>query len=203
MSLYRILRFIAKGVFKLIYRIEVKGIENIPKDEGALICPNHYTWADPVMVAITTPRPIRFMAKFEAFQNPFLRFLLKNLGAFPVRRGEPDLNAIKTALKLLKDENLLGLFPQGTRVKGDDLGKAHSGVALLSIKSNKKVIPVYIGGNYVPFTKMRVFFGEPIDFSAYTKDKLTGEDYLRLSQIVMEKIKELKEGGINDGNSSC
>ncbi|MCX7904751.1 MAG: 1-acyl-sn-glycerol-3-phosphate acyltransferase [Caloramator sp.] len=203
MSLYRILRFIVKGLFNLIYRIEVKGIENIPQDEGALICPNHYTWADPVLVAIVTPRPIRFMAKYEAFSNPISRYLLKKLGAFPVRRGEPDLNAIKTALKLLKDGHLLGLFPQGTRVKGEDLGKAHSGVALLSIKSNKKVIPVYIGGSYIPFTRMKVYFGKPIDFSSYYKDKLSGEDYLRLSQIVIEKIKELKEGGINDGDTSC
>jgi len=202
MTFYNILKFIAKGLFNLIYKIDVKGLENVPKDEGALICPNHYTWADPVLVAIVTPRPIRFMAKYETFKNPFLRFLLNKLGAFPVRRGEPDLNAIKTSLKLLKDGHLLGLFPQGTRVKGEDLGSAHSGVALLAIKSNKKVIPVFIGGSYVPFTKMKVFFGEPIDFSAFAKDKLTGEDYLRLSQIVIEKIKELKEGGTKYGDNS-
>ncbi|WDU84142.1 1-acyl-sn-glycerol-3-phosphate acyltransferase [Caloramator sp. Dgby_cultured_2] len=91
-----------------------------------------------------------FRTLFEIF--------IKKFRSFSCKEGEPDLNAIKTALKLLKDEHLLGLFPQGTRVKGEDLGKAHSGVALLSIKSNKKVIPVYIGGNYVPFTKMRVFW---------------------------------------------
>ncbi|SEF76432.1 1-acyl-sn-glycerol-3-phosphate acyltransferase [Caloramator fervidus] len=194
MVLYNVLKFIAKIVFNLIYKIEVVGLENIPEKEGALICPNHYTWADPVIVGIVTPRPIRFMAKVEAFKNPFLRFLLKYLGAYPVRRGEADLNAVKNTLKLLKEGNLVGLFPQGTRVKGNDLGKAHSGVALFAIKSGKKVIPVYISGNYVPFTKMRVVFGKPIDFSVYSKDKLTGDDYFNLSQIVIQKIRELKEG---------
>ncbi|KRQ86623.1 1-acyl-sn-glycerol-3-phosphate acyltransferase [Caloramator mitchellensis] len=194
MLLYKIIKPIAKFLFNLIYKIEIKGIENIPDNEGALICPNHYTWADPVMVAIVTKRPIRFMAKAEAFNNPLMKFLLENVGAYPVRRGETDLTAVKNTLKLLKEGQLVGLFPQGTRVKGNDLGKAHSGVAVFALKSNKPVIPTYISGSYKPFSRMQVIFGQPIDFSIYKKDKMTGEDYFELSQIVIDEIRNLKEG---------
>ena len=194
MFLYTVIKPIAKFLFNLIYKIEIKGIENIPKDDGALICPNHYSWADPVMVAISVNRPIRFMAKAEAFKNPLLKFLLDNVGAYPVRRGETDLTAVKNTLKLLKEGQLVGLFPQGTRVRGDDLGKAHSGVAVFALKSNKSVIPAYISGSYKPFCKMKVVFGQPIDFSVYKKDKMTGEDNYELSQIVIEDIRNLKEG---------
>lgn len=193
MILYSIIKPIAKLLFNAIYSIEVEGIENVP-DDGALICPNHYSWADPVMVAICLKSPVRFMAKAEAFKNPIFKFFLEKVGAYPVRRGEVDLTAVKTTLKYLKEGQLIGLFPQGTRIKGDDLGKAHSGVAVFAVKSNKKVIPTFISGSYKPFTKMKVVFGKPIDFSEYKKEKMTGEDYFELSQIVIEEIKALKEG---------
>lgn len=193
MVLYRIAKPIVWFVFHLIYRIEVKGVENIPKDDGALICPNHFAYSDPVLVAISSPRQIRFMAKNELFKIPVLKVILKYIGVYPVKRGEADLNAIKLTLKLLKDKNLVGLFPEGTRVKTGQLGKANPGVAMFSIKSGKVVIPTLITGTYRPFSKLRIEFGQPIDFSKYKKEKMTNDDYLQLSQIVIKKIKELKE----------
>lgn len=194
MSFYSICQKLIKGIFFPVYRVEVVGEKNIPQNDGALICPNHFHWLDPVIVGVYLKREIRFMAKYELFQNKLLKKLLKSLGVFPVRRQEADLNAVKTTLKYLKEGQIVGLFPEGTRIKGGDFGKANPGVAMFSIKSGKPVIPVYIKANYKIFSKITIIIGKPIDFIKYKKDKMTNQDYLELSQIVMDEIKKLKEG---------
>lgn len=190
---YNIAKAIVYFVFHLIFRVEVKGIENIPKDDGAIICPNHISWIDPPLVAVSIPRKVRPMAKQELFKNPVLGFLLTKLGVYPIRRGEADLNAIKTTLKVLKDKQLVLLFPEGTRIKGKELGKASPGVAMFSIKSGKTAVPVLVSGSYKLFSKVYISIGKPLDFTKYKKDKMTNEDYTELSQMIMSKIKELKE----------
>lgn len=193
---YNIVKGIAWFVFHLIFRIEIKGKENIPEDEGALICPNHYHWADPVMAAISIKRQVRFMAKYELFKAPIIKHLVRGLGAYPVKRGEADLNASKMTLRLLKDKRLVGIFPEGTRIKGGEhgvMGKANPGIAMFSVKSRKPVIPVLIVGGYHIFDKMQVIFGKPVQLYDYKNQKLNSEDYQELSQIIMEKIAELKE----------
>lgn len=190
---YRFARRVVWIFFHLIYKIEVKDMENVPQDDGALICPNHYNNFDPLLVAIVLKRKIRFMAKHEAFKNPILRFILNKLETFPVKRGEVDLNAVKTTLRILKDKQLVGLFPEGTRIKGGELGRANSGVAVFATKSGKPVIPVYISGSYRPFSRMRLVFGKPMIFEASKDKKLTGDDFSELSQLVMKEIKNLKE----------
>jgi 1-acyl-sn-glycerol-3-phosphate acyltransferase len=189
---YSLCRNLVWVFFRSFLRIEIKGLHNIPKDEGFLLCPNHFSNLDPLLIATCFPRKIRFMAKQQIFKNSIMRFILLKLGMFPVRRGEADLNAIKTAIKVLKDNEVLGLFPEGTRIKGGELGKANAGVAMFSIKSGKSVLPACIIGTYKPFSKMKVIYGQPIDFSEYKKTKMTNDDYSELSQIVMEKIKEIK-----------
>lgn len=194
MNFYKFCQTVLRGIFKLIYRVDIYGSNNIPKDTGAIICPNHFHWMDPIIVGVYTERQIRFMAKYELFNKPILNKLIKKFGAFPVRRGEADLNAVKTTLKLLKENNLVGLFPEGTRSKTGELGEANAGVAMFSIKSGMPVIPVCIVGNYKLFTRIKIKYGQPIDFNKYKKEKMTNNDYLELSQIVMQEIKKLKEG---------
>lgn len=133
------------------------------------------------------------MAKHELFQIPVVSWYLRSVGTYPVKRGEPDLTSIKTTLKILKDKQLVGLFPEGKRMKDKKLGTANPGVALFSIKSGKPVVPVAITGTYKYFSKLKLNFGQPIDFTAYKKDKMTNEDYYEISQIVMEHIGRLKE----------
>lgn len=190
--LYDFARSLIWLFFHFFYRIEVKGLENIPAD-GALICPNHYKILDPLFVAICVRRKIRFMAKYEIFKNPLLGYFLRNVGTYPVKRGETDVTSIKHTLKLLKQKELVGLFPEGTRIKSGKLGIANSGVAIFSIRSNKLVVPVAITGSYRIFSKLKINFGQPIDFSIYKKEKMTNDDYYGLSQIVMERIDSLKK----------
>lgn len=190
---YNFIKKVAWVVFNIIYRIEVEGVANIPMDDGALICPNHFSLFDPIVVGITCPKQIRYMAKAELFKNGFLRRFLTALGAYPVKRGEADLNAIKLTLKLLKDKKIVGLFPEGTRVKTGEFGKANPGVAMFALKSGKVVIPTLITGNYRLFSKIKIKYGQPIDFTKYKKEKMTNDDYFQLSQIVIQKLYELKD----------
>lgn len=188
---------IAKGIiwvfFHIFYRISIKGHDNIPEDKGALICPNHYHWLDPLLVAICIKKPVRFMAKYELFQKPILGFILTKIYAYPVKRGEADLCAIKNTLRILKDKQLVGIFPEGTRVKGGKLGKANPGVAVFSVKTGSPAIPVLISGSYVPFTRMKITIGKPVELYQYKKEKMTNDDYFEISQIIMTKIDELKK----------
>lgn len=190
---YNVAKAIVHFIFNLIFRVEIRGEENIPDSDGALICPNHISWIDPPLVAVSIRRKVKPMAKQELFRNPILRYILLKLGVFPVKRGEADMNAIKTTLKALKDKQLVLLFPEGTRIKGGELGRANPGVAMFSIKSGKPVIPVLVSGSYRLFSKVRITIGAPVDFTQYKKDKMTNDDYMELSQIIMSKIKELKE----------
>lgn len=204
MSFYRVVKTAAGFVFRIIYRIEVHGEENIPMDGRLVLCSNHIHNFDPLILSIVFPREVSWMAKKQLFKNKTLSYLLKKLGAFPVDREESDLSAIKNALKVLKKEGVLGIFPEGTRVKEFNLKNAKPGISLISIKSRSMVLPVYIEGNYKAFRKIKVYFGKPIDFSKYYDEKLGTEEYSLLSQEILQSIysnKYKEEGKIGDNHS--
>lgn len=191
MMFYKFAKALVWLFFHVFYRVELKGMENLP-EEGALICPNHFSLYDPLLIAVSLPKQIRFMAKNELFKNPLLRWFLFKVGTYPVKRGEPDLSSIKTTLRLLKENAWVGLFPEGTRIRNGKLGTANPGVALFAIKANKPVVPIAITGRYRFFCKINIIIGQPIDFSQYKKDKMTNDDYYEISQIVMQHISILK-----------
>lgn len=189
---YSTIKAIANVVFRLIYRIEIIGKENIEKDGKLIICSNHTNVFDPVILAMIYPRKIHFMAKKELFEYKILKLIFSKLGAFPINRNETDLTAIKSALRLIKEEKVLGVFPEGTRVKAFDLNNAKSGTALLSVRSQSPVLPIYIEGNYRIFTKLRVYIGEPIEFTDYYGKRLNNKDYTLLSQEILKSIYSIK-----------
>jgi 1-acyl-sn-glycerol-3-phosphate acyltransferase len=100
---YKIIRFILRPILFLLYRPKVVGLNNFPMTGGVLLYSNHISMLDPVLIGCILPRRIYFMAKVELFTNPILGTILKNLGAFPVKRGTADLSAIKNSLRVLKD----------------------------------------------------------------------------------------------------
>ena len=118
--LYGFLKGILPTMFRIIYRAEVHGEENVPKEGGAIIAANHISLWDPPFVGAFCPRRVSFMAKKELFENSVFSSIITKLGAFPVNRGAADRNAIKTALSVLSEGKCLGLFPEGTRSKDGD-----------------------------------------------------------------------------------
>lgn len=190
---YSIVKNIIKLILIFFFRFKVDGYENVPTDGRLIICSNHRSFWDPIFISIVFPRQISWMAKKELFTNKLFGFILTKLTAFPVDRENSDLSAIKKALRILKDENVLGLFPEGTRVKSLDLDNAKSGVALLGIKSKSPILPIYIESNYKIFNNVNITIGEPIYLNVIVDSKSNTIDYLDLSKQILEKIYSLKE----------
>jgi len=114
-------------------------------------------------MAIAVKRPVYFMAKKELFRYPFLAYLFRKLNAFPVNRGKPDLGAVKAALGVLQQGNILGIFPEGTRQKNkEQLGEMHAGAALFALKTGAPVVPAAIRGTYRIGRPVVLVFGESI-----------------------------------------
>ncbi|AAM24573.1 MAG: 1-acyl-sn-glycerol-3-phosphate acyltransferase [Caldanaerobacter subterraneus] len=189
---YYFAKVIVRAIVKVIFRIKVKGLENIPKKGPVIICPNHISLLDPPVVGALLNRRIYFMAKEELFRNPFLKLLLgTGLGAFPVKRGTADLSAIKTALNHLKKGRAVGIFPEGTRSKTGKLQRAEPGVAMLAIKSKAPVVPVGIKGRYGLFSRVIINIGKPMTFEKYYDSKLSSQQLAEIGEEIMKEIAKL------------
>jgi len=133
-----------KFLFGIFYNIELQGYENIPENvDGYVLCANHSYWFDPLLIGTYYPDVLHFMAKKELFESHVLGFIVRKLNAFPVDRNGSDLKAIKTAVKILRQGKILGIFPEGTR-NLSGVPKAKAGVAIIAIKAKKNVLPVAI-----------------------------------------------------------
>lgn len=178
---------------KLVYRIEVHGLENVPKDNRYIVCPNHLSTLDPPLMVAVMPRSVSFMAKKELFDIPFLRWWIDWLGAFAVNRESLGPSTVKT-VQTIKDSNwVLGMFPQGTRGIPGEIKGVTKGFAGLAKLTKCDILPVgIIGSNEVkrwPFTgKIIVNIGKPIPYDKNTDivkekwieeiQKLTGFKYI-------------------------
>lgn len=163
---YRFARFLLKIVFKIRYKLVVHGNTNLP-ETPLVICANHINLWDPILLAIIFDRPIRFMAKKELFDNKFLGFLLNKVGAFPVDRDNVNIKTIKNSIKLVKDNEVLGIFPEGTRVKTVSEENMKTGVAMIASRAGADVIPVFINSNYKFRSKVEVFVRDKIAISSF------------------------------------
>ncbi|OGO78760.1 MAG: hypothetical protein A2Y23_13035 [Clostridiales bacterium GWB2_37_7] len=191
--LYRICKGILKPIFFLFYNIKVEGIENLPSTGPMVICANHTSAIDPIILAISIPYRIYSMAKSELFKNRFFGLFLKNIGVFPVKRGEADIKSIKTSLKLLKENKIMGIFPEGTRNKTGEI-KAEPGVAMIAVRAQVPVLPVAIISNYKYFKRTVVKLGKPMMLDQYYEKKLQSEDYLNISLDIMRYINQISKG---------
>ncbi len=188
MSFYSFAKLIVTGVLKPIYRFEVIGQENIPKEGPVIICCNHISNMDPVTLGITSPRPISFMAKEEIFKVPVLKQIVTALHAFPVKRGKGDRSALRTGLQILREGKVFGIFPEGTRSKTGELGKGLSGVGFFALKTDAEVVPCAIIGPYKPFRKLKVVYGKPINMQELKEKKASAKE---ATEVIMGHIKEI------------
>lgn len=171
------------GVYcKIVYRYEVIGSENIPKDGALIFCANHRSYLDPPIMILTAKRELRFMAKQELKKNQFYTFLGWVFDIIFIKRDQKDLVAMKDSLKVLKNGECLALFPEGTR-NGLEKGKqVKDGVAFFALRSGAPVIPCGIKGGEKGNRKVVITYGKPLDFSEFkgnkdkeVLDKVTGE----------------------------
>ena len=153
--------------YGLVYPVRIIGGENIPAEGGFLLCPNHISARDPMVIMMHVRRKVRFMAKKELFDNWLIGGLLRAVGAFPVARGQADLGAIREGVKTLKAGDGLGIFPQGTRSKDNTPTPMLPGAAMIALRGGVPVIPAYIDGPYRLFHHVDIHFGAPLDLSDF------------------------------------
>ena len=177
-------------IYKLIFRGNLIGRENIPQKGSFILVSNHGSLLDPPLLGHAIGRNISFMAKSELFRIPFLGFIIKSCGAYPVKRGIVDKTTIKIACEKLSNNNSIGIFIDGTRQKDGLVNKPKQGAALLSFKNQKMLLPVAIINShrlvrlnfFIPsFSKIVIKVGKPINppKSASKSDLVLLTNYLR------------------------
>jgi len=158
-------------IYKFVFKGHLIGRDNIPQKDSFIMVSNHGSLLDPPLLGHALGRNISFMAKAELFKIPFLGFIIKACGAYPVKRGIADKNTIKTACKKLLNDNCIGIFIDGTRQKNGRVNKPKQGAALLAFKNQKLLSPVAIVNShrlirfkfFIPlFSKIVIKVGKPV-----------------------------------------
>ena len=159
---------------RFLFGIRSDGAENIPKEGRVILAPNHVHALDPVWIGATQPRLFMSMAKAELFENKISAFFLRKLGGFPVNRGKSDLRALATAKRVLTDDNMLLIYPEGTRSKTGKMGAMHKGAVVLAEKANAPIVPAFVTEKpkLRLFGKIFVRYGKPVTI----EDLLSGWD---------------------------
>ena len=197
---YKIAVPFIKALANAQFRLKIVGSENIPKEKGRLILAcNHISFADPAVLISCFPYSIHFIAKSELFENPVTAFFLSNLNAFPVRRGLSDRDAIKYACDILGKDKILGIFPEGRRVRSAVPEKAKRGVAFIARRTGADVLPVCLyldPREEVLRPRITVRFGRVLKNDELFAD---GKSLGEVSDYIMDNIEKLWESG--HGNS--
>lgn len=191
------LRIIMKHFFSfletIVYRPKIVGMENIPKESPALICPNHVHALDSAIIVAKFKRKVNVLAKEELYKNGFIRFIADAFGIYPVKPDSKSMESVKISLKILKNNGLLMLFPEGTRNGMAKGVKPKDGAVKLAIKANVPIIPVGFQGNFKPFKKIKVNIGEPIYYTEY-RDEINNKELVgELTEDLMKKIVKLRD----------
>jgi 1-acyl-sn-glycerol-3-phosphate acyltransferase len=185
--LYNFIKFILRCIFLPIYRVERIGIDKMPGKGRVVICSNHISYLDPVIIGAFIPGCIYFIAKKELYSNKFVSSLVTFLNAFPVDRQSFSMKVFKTSFEVLENENALGLFPEGTRSPDGILGEGKRGVGFIAVHTASPILPVAISGTNKIIQKphRRMFF---------PKIKLIAGDLIETNEIIKKYGKKESVG---------
>ncbi|MBF8267030.1 MAG: 1-acyl-sn-glycerol-3-phosphate acyltransferase [Dehalococcoidia bacterium] len=195
---YHTSNVIMKGELRLYGDWRVEGAENVPPTGPLLVVANHQSNIDPPLLAAALPRRIYFMAKRGLFSNPLSSLFLRSYGAFPLNRDGTDLAALQWSLRMLQQNAVLGVFPEGTRSPGA-MRKAIPGVSMIALRSGAPILPVGITGSerlgpmwrvLLPTGKLRVRIGQPFSLPK-PKGKLSREQLEATTTAIMERVAAL------------
>jgi 1-acyl-sn-glycerol-3-phosphate acyltransferase len=179
---------------KLVAPHRVYGAERVPLEGGLVVAANHFGWIDPPVLGSASPRTLYFMAKVEAHRVPGLGQLMRSFGAFAVRRGESDRDAVRTMRQIVRDGHALGMFAEGTRQTAGVPGVVQPGAAMVAITEGVPLVPAAIHGSETwrlgSFKPVSVAWGEPMTFDGLPRG---GKGYKEASLEVERKLRELWE----------
>ena len=183
--LYAVIKALVTPFMRLWFGLRTSGVDRIPDEGPVIIAPNHKSFWDAFFVGIATPRHVRFMGKTELFEGR-LGPLFVRLGAFPVRRGKADEDALETARVILRQGGVLALFPEGTRIRDPEaLGEPRSGAGRLALETGAPLVPAAISGSERLFLgplpkprRVRLSFGEPIAVDGLEPSRETAHELI-------------------------
>lgn len=193
---YRIFRVVVNFLAFVLCRTRVVAGANYLREvvKGrAIIIANHIHWNDPMVVAACIKRKIYIMAKEELFRNRIVAWAIGEFNVFPVKRGKADIGAIKKALKVLREDTPLLIFPEGTRSRDGELLPFFDGPASLALKTDAPVLPIYIAPYHIG-GKVRLYVGEPIELAAALPETLKGAQRIEAANKLLEtSVQTLKD----------
>lgn len=197
--LYWVLRNLALVLARIVFRLQIRGKANIPKQGNFILASNHASFLDPVILGVACPRRLNYMARHSLFRIFFLGALLKNINVFPVRRDSADLASLKEALRRLSRQQGLVLFPEGSRSLDGRVQKAKPGIGFIAAKSGAAVVPAFISGSaralgrgkrVIRPVKIKVLFGRPLYPGDYG---MQINNYADFANRVIEEIKRTSQ----------
>lgn len=193
---------------RFIFNIKIVNgeYEPRPEDGAYLVCANHMSAGDPVwLCAVLRRQQPHFMSKAELFRIPLLGWLIRKLGAYPVERGSADISSLRTTINLLKEGKCVGMFPQGTRRKGENPlnTPVKSGVGMIAVRAGVQILPVFIktkSFSSSPFRRKTVIFGKPIPYEVIGEMHSERLEYQKISQFIFNEVCAL--GGLSSDENS-
>ena len=189
---YKIIQIIVWPFYRLFHPIKLIGKKNIPKGKAILVC-NHHSNSDVVVLGTTIFRKQHFLAKKELFSKKFNSWFLRKMSAIPIDRNAVDLKAIKACLKVLKEDKLLTIFPEGTRNQTEEaLLEIKNGAGMIAVKSGAPIVPMWLEKRPRAFKKNRLIVGEPISMEAYAGQKLSNELLDEIGKKLTDAMLSLK-----------
>ena len=202
---YRFIRAVLFITYKLLFRFQYSGSGRVPAAtdrRGVILAPNHASYLDPPILGISLKRRVTYLAKDYLFKHGFVGFILRSIGAYPVKsESGNDFRSIRDLVRILKGGHCVVVFPEGTRSETGQMKEPESGIGFLAMKSGAWVVPVYIEGSYAAFPKgakgfkcrpIQVTYGEAFIPAENRAWEALG-DYMAVSEDIMRRIKELKK----------
>ena len=188
---FTVVYYLGRALLSVLFPATVEGLDRLPRN-GVLLCPNHSSNCDPILIALRLPVNYRLhiMAKVDLFKNPILAWILRRLGAFPVSRGSSDIQSVKTAMQAIRSGDNLLIFPEGTTIHNgigyvDGLpAHAKGGVAVIGVRTGATLVPVFVDGPKKPFHRTRIIFGEPYT-PVYTGHHGTSEEMQKIADDIL------------------
>lgn len=174
------------GLYHIFYRVKIVGTENLPKDTAYIICGNHINTLDAAAIVLLSKNKIRFIGKYDLARFGIIRWLARLFDIIPIKRGMQDMEAMKRCLKALKNKEILGIFPEGTRKGLKKQVKVKNGAAFMALRAGVPIVPVGIQGSFKPFTKIVLNYGKPIYFEGLNVQNK--EDLEKATNQVMDTI---------------
>ncbi len=201
--LWNIGRTLCRILTSKYFDLKVYHTHHIPRTGGVLLISNHQSYLDPILLGVQVTRPMSYLARHTLFRNRLFSWLITNLNAFPVRRGEGDVGAVKEAIRRLEDGRMLAMFPEGTRSTTGEIESLEPGIALVIRRARDlTVIPAAIDGSFRAWPKgqklprghpIRLMYGPPLDVA----DLRSAQIISKLDQTLKQMLTDLRSGNIN------